>query len=157
MQRITLSVDDALAEEFEDHISRNGYESRSEAIRDLIRDALKAEKTKPEDPAYCVGIVSFIFNRTIRTLAERLSDIHHAHHDLIVSTSRVYLDHDHSLECVILHGLTKDVRSLANNLRTERGVGFGSVNIIGVSLDDHHHQHDAHEHKGHAHLHPKFS
>ena len=37
MQRVTISIDEALGEAFDQLIAEQGYQSRSEAMRDLVR------------------------------------------------------------------------------------------------------------------------
>ncbi|MEK7732205.1 MAG: ribbon-helix-helix protein, CopG family, partial [Planctomycetota bacterium] len=42
VDRFTVSLDTELLAAFDHHIAAKGYENRSEAIRDLIRDLLTA-------------------------------------------------------------------------------------------------------------------
>ena len=70
-----------------------------------------------------------------RQLAERLTEIQHAHHELTMATMHAHLDHKQCLETVMLKGPVKAVRALANALMAERGVRHGQLNVISVSLD----------------------
>ncbi len=49
VSRIGVSLDPELLELFDRHISERGYVSRSEAIRDLIRDNLSENEWKDEN------------------------------------------------------------------------------------------------------------
>ena len=153
MQRLTMSLGDDLAAGFDALVREQGYKSRSEAMRDLLRRALES-RPNDEKSGACVASLSFIYDRHTRALAQRLSEIAHDHHDMIISKMQVYLDHDHCLETMILRGEKARVRALADLLGAERGVGFGELNLIGVKPGDgHRHAHD-HRHAGGKHLTP---
>ncbi len=98
--------------------------------------------------AHCVGSLSYVFNHHERDLAERLTALQHAHHDLTVSTMHAHLDHDHCIESAILRGPVRDVRRFADAISAERGVRHGNLNIVMVDVTP------AHRHgRGHAHVH----
>jgi CopG family nickel-responsive transcriptional regulator len=156
MERITISLDAALAREFDALIERRGYRSRSEAIRDLLRSHLEAARHATET-GHCVANLSYVYNHHERDLAERLTQLQHAHHDLTVATMHAHLDHDHCLESVILRGPTASVRAFAEALCAERGVRHGQVNIVTVELENGAHAHGDRPCGGgtHQHLRPK--
>jgi CopG family nickel-responsive transcriptional regulator len=154
MQRVTISVDDALAGEFDALAQARGYGSRSEAIRDLLRDALRASQGQAQD-GYCVANLSYIYNHRERDLATVLADVQHAHHDLVLASAHVHLDHDYCLETVMLKGPVTSVRVFSDHIQAQRGVRHGVLNIIQVEPGDHHADGRAHAHSGAAHLSPK--
>ena len=104
MRRVTISVDDDLADTFDRLVEDKGYGSRSEAFRDLVRGALNNAQMKAGTAKYCVGALSYVYNHHERQLASRLTSLQHDHHDLTVSTMHAHLDHDNCLETVILKG-----------------------------------------------------
>jgi CopG family nickel-responsive transcriptional regulator len=162
MERITISLDESLAHEFDHLIARRGYENRSEAVRDLLRRELEAERVR-EGSGHCVANLSYVYNHHERDLGERLTRTQHAHHDLCVSTMHAHLDHDACLETVILRGPVGAVREFAEAIIAERGVRHGSLNLISVKVlpggEEHvHHDHghgDAHGPHDHVHLKPR--
>jgi CopG family nickel-responsive transcriptional regulator len=154
MQRITISLDHSLAEALDEFLRTRGYHSRSEGLRDLVREAMNKQAYEGTGHTHCVANFSYIFNHRVRALGRRLPDLQHAHHDLIASTTLVHLDHDDSLESVIMKGPTAAVLDLANRIGAERGVRSAVINLVGVRPhDDHGHVHD-HDHSGHVHLSP---
>lgn len=138
MERFTISLDDRLAEQFDAWMASRSYANRSEAVRDLLRAELG--KSQLESPAgkHCIACLSYVFNHHERDLAERLTSLHHAHHDLTISTMHAHLDHDHCLETVILRGRTQAVSHFADEVCAERGVHHGKLNIISVELHEPH-------------------
>ena len=159
MQRITISLEESLADQFDELIARHGYVNRSEAFRDLLRARIETErKTKYEDK-YCVATVSYIYNHAERELASKIMGLQHAHHDLCISTLQVHLDHDNCLETLVLKGPFKLVNSFAHLLIALSGVRHGSINTVPVELETHSHTHHGHNHPHslipHTHLQPK--
>lgn len=146
MERFTISLDEKLATEFDRLIRERGYRNRSEAVRDLLRDKLDALRIQEVQAPYCVASLSYVYNHHERDLAERMTELQHRHHDLVVASTHVHLDHDDCLETVILRGKTTAVQSFADALTAERGVRHGQLNLVPVDLDegrvhDHTHSH----------------
>ena len=146
MERFTISLDENLATEFDRLIRERGYQNRSEAVRDLLRGRLDTLRIQEAQAPFCVASLSYVYNHHERDLAERLMEIQHQHHDLVVSTTHVHLDHDNCLETTILRGKTETVRQLADAVTAERGVRHGQLNLVPVDMDGGHQ---------HVHSHPK--
>jgi len=155
MERITMSIDEGLAKDFDQLIAARGYTSRSEAMRDLLRREVEAHRQTHYEKAHCVASLSYVFNHHERNLAERLTEVQHQHHDLVVCATHVHLDHEHCLETVVLKGPTLAVRRLADSTKAERGVRHAVVNLITVDPSDQHQLPGAHHHHGHLHLMPR--
>lgn len=135
MERITVSLEAELAEEFDRLIAARGYRNRSEAVRDLLRAHLEAARQAGGNSAHCVANLSYVYNHHERDLAERLTSLQHAEHDLTVATLHVHLDHENCLESVILRGPTTAVRRFADALQAECGVRHGQLNLVSVEVD----------------------
>lgn len=147
MQRLTISLDDRLAEALDQLLRAQGYDNRSEALRDILRRHIEASRLDQQaESLLCVANLSFVYDHHARTLAERVMTLQHDHHDLTIASQHVHLDHDHCLESLMLKGPVQKVRAFAERLSAERGVRHGQLNLIPVAAaaDDH----------GHAHLHP---
>src|SRR3981081_1495218 len=106
MERITMSLDEELAKAFDALIHDRGYVSRSEAMRDLLRREIETHRHARYVRTWCVASLSYVYDHGVRNLAERLTAAQHDHHDLVVSSMHVHLDHEHCLETVILRGPT---------------------------------------------------
>lgn len=144
MERITISIDSALAAEFDQLIAVRGYKNRSEAVRDLVRSHLQAQHQVHSPAGHCVANLSYVYNHHERDLAERLTALQHDQHDLTVATLHAHLDHDNCMESVILRGATSQVRAFSDALMAQRGVRHGQLNVVAVEVE-HAHVH-AHHH-----------
>lgn len=154
MERVTMSLEDDLLAAFDEMIAGRGYTNRSEAMRDLMRREVEAHRVKYHPRTNCVASLSYVYNHHVRELSERLMEAQHAHHDLMVSTSHVHLDHEHCLENAFLKGSNMAVRRFADAILAQRGVAHGQLNVITVESGDQHLLTGAHHHQGHMHLTP---
>lgn len=126
LSRIGIAVDSDLLTRFDNFIAKQGYTNRSEAFRDLIRDRLvTAVVDNPQAPV--VGTVTLIYDHHSRLLPEKLMDLQHDHHDLIVCATHAHLDHDSCLEVLILKGDSRRVQKLADMLIGTKGVQHGRL------------------------------
>ena len=151
MRRLTISIDDDLADTFDQLMKDKGYQSRSEAFRDLLRGELGRERLDHGHAPHCVAALSYVYNHHERQLARRLTELQHDHHDVTVSTMHAHLDHDNCIETMILRGDTQQVIQFAQTLVAEKGVRHGKYNVIPVASEPHG---DMHHHHSHVHLRP---
>jgi CopG family nickel-responsive transcriptional regulator len=128
LSRISISLESSLLDAFDKRNATKGYATRSEAIRDLIRERLvreAAEKAQGEQ----VAVVTLVYDHHARELAARLIDKQHHHHDVVVSTLHVHLGTRHCLEVTVLRGGAKEVRHLGDELLATKGVLHGEVTL----------------------------
>jgi CopG family nickel-responsive transcriptional regulator len=147
LSRIGIALDSDLLKRFDRSIHHRGYTNRSEAFRDLIRDRLVTEQTAAPD-ATVVGTVTFIYDHHASAISEKLTEIQHAHHDLVVSTSHAHLDHDSCLEVLIVHGRSATVAEFADRLISLKGVEHGRL-VITVPAHKIAHSHEGSHENGH--------
>ena len=126
LTRISISLEENLLEQFDKLIAAKGYATRSEAIRDLIRDLLIRQEARARKGEQ-VAVVSMVFDHHARELAAKLIDKQHHHHDLVVSSLHVHLGERHCLEVSVLRGEGHDVNHLAEELLATKGVLHGDI------------------------------
>lgn len=124
--RFGVSVETELLEKFDRLIEKMGYKSRSEAIRDLIRERLVSEEWKEEEKE-TVGILGLVYKHEIRELTETLTRIQHQNTDAIISSTHIHLDHHNCLEVIILKGKSALIKKIADELLSTRSVKHGKL------------------------------
>lgn len=122
--RFGVSIDSDLLREFDDFCRMRGYETRSEALRDLMRDAL-VEDLGMRENARVAGTLTLVYDHHKSDLTQRLTAAQHDAHDLIVATLHVHLDHDNCLEVLALRGSSKNVKTFADQMLAVKGVKHG--------------------------------
>lgn len=126
LTRISISLEENLLESFDQLIACKGYATRSEAIRDLIRDLLIRQEKRHQREEQ-VAVVTMVYDHHARELAAKLIDKQHHHHDLVVSTLHVHLGERNCLEVSVLRGSGHDVMHLADELLATKGVLHGEI------------------------------
>jgi len=134
--RFGVSIPHELLEKFDGLISDKGYTNRSEAVRDLIRDRL-VEEQWTETEHSVVGIVTVVYNHEQSDLAQKLTEIQHERHDIIISAVHVHLDQHNCLEVLIMRGRAEEVKKAGELLISTRGVRHGKITMTttGQELD----------------------
>lgn len=125
MQRVILSVDDDLLATLDRHMKKHRYASRSEALRDILREVSTREalEAKPvgKEEGFCVAALAYVY------------------------------DHDSCLEVSVLRGPVKDVRAMADDTVSQRGVRHGQLHLVPAELRHKRHSHGGRG--GHDHIH----
>lgn len=118
--RFGVSIEKDLSGKFDKYINKKGYQNRSKAIGDLIREALVAEEWSENTTV--AGGISLVYDHHKRELLNKLMDIQHDFHDLIISTQHIHLKHSVCLELLVVKGNAEDIRNLYNRLKSVKGV-----------------------------------
>ena len=127
LTRFGISIDQQLLDSFDQLIAGKGYVNRSEAIRDMIRNALVEEQIDRADTTPTVGTVTLVYDHHTRDLSDKLTEHQHSHHDAIISALHVHLDTHHCLEVVVVRGTATQVKRLADELIGTKGVKHGKL------------------------------
>jgi CopG family nickel-responsive transcriptional regulator len=119
--RFGVSMEKKLLERFDRMIKTMGYTTRSEAIRDIVRDRL-VEQAVQGGNAEIFGVLTLVYDHHKRELEDRLTDFQHHHFKNIITTSHVHIDHHNCLEVVILRGKARILKNIMEHLLSIKGV-----------------------------------
>jgi len=134
LKRFGVSLPGDLLARFDNEIDQRGYQNRSEAFRDLIRDYLvKRDLDKDEE---VVGVLNLVYDHHVPNLSVKLNDIQHDHYKNILSNVHIHLDHHNCLEVIIIKGRYSEIKQLSDRIIGTRGVKHGdlSFNSTGKNL-----------------------
>jgi CopG family nickel-responsive transcriptional regulator len=123
--RFSVSIDKDLLDRFLRMTKKHRYGNRSEALRDVMRDALVREEWSGKDEI--VGTITIVYDHHKRELTDRLTRIQHDFHDAVLSSMHIHLDHDNCLEVIAVQGKAADVQRIADALIATRGVKHGKL------------------------------
>ena len=129
LERIGISLDKDLLARFDALIVRQGYQSRSEAIRDMVRQQLSQERLADPD-CEAVAAVLLVYDHHAANLAEKLIGIQHSHLLQAISSLHVHLDHHDCLEVIVLRGRVSEINRVGENILSIKGVKLGRVNLV---------------------------
>jgi len=123
IERIGVSLEPELLKQFDQLLGQKGYASRSEAIRDLIRDALVQRQWSESDGSEeRVAVVTLVYDHDSSSLAQKLAHIQHENHKAVVSALHVHMDEHNCLEVLVLRGHAREVVRMGEGLVSTKGV-----------------------------------
>lgn len=125
LSRTGVSLEEDLLKEFDRLIAKRGYANRSEAFRDLMREALLSETVESNKPV--VGTLTLVYDHHVPNLAQKLTEVQHAAGTMVLAATHVHLDHRYCLEVVIMKGKSKDLQAVADGMMALRGVELGKL------------------------------
>ena len=121
VQRIGVSLEPELLKSFDRFIGEKGYSNRSEAIRDLIRNAL-VERQWGKGRGRVLGTITMVYDHHTHGVTEQLLELQH-HSDVDISaTLHVHVDEHNCLEVLVVSGKGDGISRLASSLESIRGV-----------------------------------
>jgi CopG family nickel-responsive transcriptional regulator len=129
VERIGVSLDKKLLLMFDKLIAKRGYQSRSEAIRDLIRQQLSSEQLS-NPKAKAVAAVCLVYDHHATKLMEKLIGLQHSHVLQTISAMHIHLDEHNCLEVIVLRGRVGEIEKTAENIVSLKGVKLGRINFV---------------------------
>ncbi|MEM0350314.1 MAG: nickel-responsive transcriptional regulator NikR [Archaeoglobaceae archaeon] len=120
--RIGVSLPKNLLDEFDAIIKVRGYSSRSEAIRDAIRNYITEYKWLESEKGDVVGVLVVLFDHTVKGVSDSLIAIQHAFSDIIASNMHLHLSEEQCLEVIVVRGKMEEVKKLVDRISATRGV-----------------------------------
>jgi CopG family nickel-responsive transcriptional regulator len=129
VERVGVSLEKELLIAFDELISEQGYQSRSEAIRDLLRQQLSSRRLQ-NDKAQAIAAVVLIYDHHSTALMERLTNLQHSHLLQTISSLHVHLGHHDCLEVIVLKGKVGQINRMGEKLISIKGVKLGKINLL---------------------------
>ncbi|RLE14013.1 nickel-responsive transcriptional regulator NikR [Candidatus Aerophobetes bacterium] len=135
-QRIRFGVclEGELVKRFDSEIKKKGYNNRSKAIGDIIRDWLIQEQLVKAEEKEGVGVITLLYNHEVRTTMDALVDLQHSYPHIVIATTHVHLDPHICLEVIIARGKLNTIKEIADHLSPIRGVK--QVKLILTTADE---------------------
>lgn len=131
MEKITrfgVSIEPDLLKKFDSSIVKKGYQTRSEAVRDLIRKSLIDKQIKKANQEV-IGTLTMIYNHHVGNLTNQLLDIQHDHHHEILTSTHIHISHENCLEVLVLKGKVSSIQQLADTIKALKGIQHGELVI----------------------------
>lgn len=122
VSRISISVQSALLQRFDEHIVRLGYANRSKAIQDVMQNLVTESKWVCTKGGAGIGAITMVYNPHAKGLEEELTEVQHQFKETIRSSMHIHLDQENCLEIIAVKGKASAVRDLAQELKTRKGV-----------------------------------
>jgi CopG family nickel-responsive transcriptional regulator len=132
LSRIGISLPKHLLDQFDQIINYRGYSSRSEGIRDAIRNYIQYYKWMADVKGERQGVITMIYDHDQRGLLVVLTDIQHEFKGIIQASLHSHVTESRCLEVILLRGDGTQLKSLAERLMSQKGVESVKLTTIGV-------------------------
>jgi CopG family nickel-responsive transcriptional regulator len=134
LSRIGISLPKNLLDKFDEIINARGYSSRSEGIRDAIRNYITYYRWMSDVKGERQGVITMIYDHDQRGLLPVLTDIQHEFREIVQATLHSHVTHNRCLEVVLVHGDGTELKALAERLMSQKGVE--SVKLTTIPLEE---------------------
>lgn len=132
--RFSVSLPPSLLDQLDQMARQKGYDNRSLAIADMIRAQLVEHRQKFGDEDIA-GTITLVYDHHKPHLQATLTDIQHDHHDVILTTVHIHLDHHNCLEVLLVKGKAAVIRKIADELTSAKGVKHGKLTVTTTGRD----------------------
>jgi CopG family nickel-responsive transcriptional regulator len=106
------------------------YASRSEAVRDALRDFLANYRWRRELKGDLLGAILIMYEHDTRGLTDAMVDIQHKNASIITATQHLHADAKNCLEILIVRGQAEKIRKLVDHLGALRGVKQAKLVVV---------------------------
>jgi CopG family nickel-responsive transcriptional regulator len=145
LTRFGVSMPEELVIRFDQLITEQGYDNRSEAIRDLIRKALIEPSQIPVSQTVA-GTIVLVYDHHISELPITLMELQHDYHHDIISTMHIHLNHEQCLEILVVRGQIQKLRELTNLIHIQKGVSYAELSVTYIDKPESDSDHRGHHH-----------
>jgi CopG family nickel-responsive transcriptional regulator len=133
LTRFGVSIDKDLLKKFDSLIRKQKYQTRSKAIEDLIIESVDNANTTSSDETLSIGYIDMLYDHHKRRLLNKITEIQHDFHDIILSSQHVHIDHNTCLEIIVVKGAKSKIERLGHMLKTTKGIKHSKSRIFSTN------------------------
>ena len=120
--RVGVTFPPELLKELDETIKEMGYDSRSKAIQDAVAAYITEQRLLRKEKGNKAGVLVMVYDHDVKGLEDELIESQHHHRNIINAVLHVHLSDKECLEAVAVKGEAEDIRELAQELATRKGV-----------------------------------
>lgn len=133
VSRISISLAEDLLIDLDLMVANRGFESRSQALSDMINHHLIEHKRQMGDEIMA-GTITLLYDHSTRGLQKQLADLQHRYIDEVISSLHVHLMHNQTMEVILVQGPAGKVQRIADAMITLRGVINGKMQLMAAII-----------------------
>ena len=133
VSRISISLPEGLLSDLDHMVEARGFESRSQAVNDMLHQFLLEHKSDRGDDVM-VGIVALFYNNSVAGLQKQLADLQFQYIDEVISSLHVHLMHHQTMEVILVQGPARKLQMIADEMTSRRGVISGKMHLIAALI-----------------------
>lgn len=124
--RVSISLPEELLNQLDGMVVERGFESRSQAIADMINQQL-IEHRKDLGQDIMAGTINLVYDYSIPGVQKQLANLQHEYLAEVVSVLNVNLKQNSTLSVMLVQGPATKLKLIADRMITCRGVISGKL------------------------------
>ncbi len=133
VSRISISLPETLLRDLDRMVKERGFESRSQAVNEMLHNALTEHSNDVGDDVM-VGIIALFYNNAVRGLQKQLADLQVRYIDEVISSLHVHLMDNKTMEVVLVQGPARTLQMIADEMTSKRGVISGRIHLVAALI-----------------------
>jgi CopG family nickel-responsive transcriptional regulator len=129
VSRISISLPEDLLCDLDDMVQSRGFETRSQAVNDMLHKFLLEHKSE-QGGEVMVGTITLFYNNSCAGLQKQLADLQVRYIDEVISSLHVHLMHNQTMEVILVQGPAQKLQAIADEMTSRRGVISGKMNLV---------------------------
>ena len=129
LSRISISLPRNLLHDLDEMISERGFETRSQAINDMLHQFVVGHR-HDRGKDVMVGIIALFYNNSVAGLQKQLADLQVRYIDEVISSLHVHLMHNQTMEVILVQGAARKLQMIADEMTSRRGVISGKIHLV---------------------------
>jgi CopG family transcriptional regulator, nickel-responsive regulator len=133
VSRISLSLPETMLTDLDRMVMARGFESRSQAVADMMHRSLMEHETELGDRVM-VGTITLFYRNSVAGLQKMLADMQARHIDEVISSLHVHLQHNKTMEVILVQGPASKLQTIADKMTSCRGVISGRMQLMAALI-----------------------
>lgn len=133
ISRISISLPARLLGELDRMVTERGFESRSQAIVEMINRQLVAHKSELGNEVMA-GTITLVYDHSTPGLQKDLADLQHKYIDEVISSLHVHLMQNQTMEVILVQGPASKLQCIADQMVTCSGVITGHLQLTTTQI-----------------------
>ncbi|MCZ6725005.1 MAG: nickel-responsive transcriptional regulator NikR [Thaumarchaeota archaeon] len=122
MAIVSISLADPLLKRVDSLVSDKGFSSRSEAVRDALRNYLSEYELNKFQEGWITATITAISEHESHEVGEKLTRVRHQHSRVVFSNMHIHLSDNYCLEIFITQGEAADILDFVSRIRAIQGI-----------------------------------
>lgn len=122
LARLSMSLPADLFRQLDTMVAERGLPSRSQLIAELIRHALAEHESLTRPDEMLAGTITIVYRGERGRVRHQLSQTQGDYLKEVISSQHVFLEHDKSLEVLLVQGPAVRLKELCDAIRRIRGL-----------------------------------
>jgi CopG family nickel-responsive transcriptional regulator len=128
-----MSLPEELLRELDRMVAQRGFESRSQAISDMLHQFVVEHKRERGDDVM-VGTVTLFYDHATPGVQKQLAELQVRHIAEVVSSLHVHLMNNQTMEVILVQGPVKTLQRIADQMISRRGVISGRMHLAAALI-----------------------